>query len=280
MIFYFFRLLISSTFSPWKFLSQQKKNKTKQETSSFIGSWLCCKGKVSVPGWRCWIPGQHSVCFCLKVSPEISLTSSLHKHSRPILNSTQPGSDQWNQQLGFLTKFGHAVKWVLTAFSLVKRGGVKQKERISELPEKCGACMYACGLGSSPYVKVKLSNWSGISKQAPRFSVKLFTLPGNVYIPEHDLFSDIPVGERHRGCVVHIIQGVNGILPQILPTNCQQQHRQVIFILRKCQQSISGNGTFTQTSLILRIFIQREDYGWRKEKWEILDGTGGEMKNM
>lgn len=30
-----------------------------------------------------------------------------------------------------------------------------------------------------------------------------FTLPGNVYIPEHDLFSDIPVRWKHQGCLVY-----------------------------------------------------------------------------
>lgn len=33
-----------------------------------------------------------------------------------------------------------------------------------------------------------------------------FSLPGNVYIPEHDLFSDTPVSRKHWGCLVYIIQ--------------------------------------------------------------------------
>ncbi len=34
-----------------------------------------------------------------------------------------------------------------------------------------------------------------------------FTLPGNVYIPEHDLFSDTAVSWKQRGCLSYIKQG-------------------------------------------------------------------------
>lgn len=33
-----------------------------------------------------------------------------------------------------------------------------------------------------------------------------FSLLGNVYIPVHDLFSDIPVSCKHRGCSLETIQ--------------------------------------------------------------------------
>lgn len=53
--------------------------------------------------------GSQAVWFCLNESPEISLRPSDSTNTEPISNSTQLCSDQWNHQLGFLTKFGHEV---------------------------------------------------------------------------------------------------------------------------------------------------------------------------
>ena len=146
----FSRLLISFTLGPRKFLSRQKP---KQETSYFIGSWLCCKGKVSVSGSLCWIPGQHSVWFCLKREFwNLFASLRLHKHSQPISNSAQLCSDQWNHQLGFRTKFGHGVitgintccKMCLDCFLSYEVRRIKKKEwmkmraeKITELSVKC-----------------------------------------------------------------------------------------------------------------------------------------------
>lgn len=48
----------------------------------FVKSWLCCKGELSAAGSARWIPGQHSVCFCLKESSEISPLPSEATNSR------------------------------------------------------------------------------------------------------------------------------------------------------------------------------------------------------
>lgn len=53
--------------------------------------------------------GFQAVWFCLKESWNLFTSLWLHKHSQSISNSAQLCSDQWNHQLGFLTKFGHEV---------------------------------------------------------------------------------------------------------------------------------------------------------------------------
>lgn len=53
--------------------------------------------------------GSQAVWFCLKDSWNLFTSLWLRKHIQPISNSTQLCSDQWNHQLGFLTKFGHEV---------------------------------------------------------------------------------------------------------------------------------------------------------------------------
>lgn len=99
--------------------------------------------------------GSQAVWFCLKESWNLFTSLWLHKHRQPISNSTQLRSDQWNHQLGFLTKFGHEVitgidtrckNCVLNAFSLMKSGGKQtpktewMKSRAGEITELSGKC--------------------------------------------------------------------------------------------------------------------------------------------
>ena len=79
-----------------------------------------------------------------------------------------------------------------------------------ELSGKCWVYINACGFvfysireGQTDRLKWHFKMNSSLLSKAVLIH---FTLPGNVYIPEHDLFSDIPVSWKHRGCLVYIIQ--------------------------------------------------------------------------
>lgn len=100
----------------------------------------------------------------------------------------------------------------------VSRGKKGMKTRARELTGFEGKCWVEINarrsfILSNSYVKVKEKDSSGISKWILSVLSKAvlihLSLPGHVYIPEHDLFSDIPVSCKHRGCLVYIIQKEN-----------------------------------------------------------------------
>lgn len=184
--------------------------------------------KASVSGSLCWIPGQHSGGFCLKGSPE-----SLHF---PVTPQTQAAHLKFNsavlRSMESPARISPKVKtccknvsWLLfLLWSLegwMRRGGKKnQKKKLNERKQerrpvphyqgKRWAKIKSFRLFFTPYAKVKPTHWSGISKTDSSDCSKgvliHFTVPGNVYIPEHNLFSDIPVKWKQWGCVLYIMQ--------------------------------------------------------------------------
>lgn len=62
---YFSKLVISFTLTHQSFYLSKEQNK---KHLIFFESWLHCKSKESVSESSYWIPGQHSVWFCLKES--------------------------------------------------------------------------------------------------------------------------------------------------------------------------------------------------------------------
>lgn len=141
----------------------------------------------------------------------------LHKHSRPISNSSQLCSDQWNRLQGFLTKFGHEVITGINthfkmcpgwfhSYELKTTEWMKMRDGIIIIIVSLWVEMNSCGFIFLSLHTWRSSKWTEVAFQNELKAVWIhFALVGNVYIPKHDLFSDIPVSWKHRGCLVHII---------------------------------------------------------------------------
>lgn len=166
-----------------------------------------------------------SACVCFRTSvfdiwPAVVLipfpSPQIRRHSQHIRNSAQLSWDHWNHRRGFLTKFGRAAQRTASTCSLVERGErVYNKDRVyretseqsidwkeRKTSEKNQKKNKTKTLQDS-YVGTKPTDCGGLLQCFCRFSLVVFfdcSWLGNVYIPPHDLFTDIPASCKHCWC--------------------------------------------------------------------------------